>query len=90
MKYIRFWAETEFCGTDEESFEDFEDNVTEEELDEYAEDRGIQNAESFEYLATGWDEDFENDDERDNYYASCSWGWEEISKEEFEEHVRAD
>ena len=54
-----------------------------------AEEFGQLNAESFEYLVTGWDGDnFEDADEEaealDNYYADCTGTWEEIDQKEFE------
>ena len=61
---------------------------------ETAEELTRENAESFEYLVTGWNgeniEDLNEDEVQellDNYYADCSCEYEEISKEEYEENM---
>lgn len=95
MRYIKFTASTPYCGTDNERYVSFDDNVTEVELKEYAEDLARENGESFEYLIFGWGTDpveegectqEEYDEAIDNYYADCSCEYEEIDKEEFEEN----
>ena len=46
----------------------------------------MDNAQSFEYIVTGWDENFELEEEREDYYGNLECGWEEITKEEYEEN----
>ena len=92
MKYVKFTAEAVYCGTENEYYEEFEDNITESDIEEMAEDYRRENAESFEYLVTGWNDDnFEDPDEREealeNYRADCSCTWEYITKEEYEENT---
>ena len=87
MKYIKFYGGNGYCGCDFEQYEVYEDDeINEEFLNEIAEDLGMDNAESFTYVATGWDNDFESEEERDSYYENCYWSWEEITKEEYEEN----
>ena len=55
-----------------------------------AEEFAQLNAESYEYLVTGWDDDnFDDEDEEaealENYYADCVGKWEEITEEEYNE-----
>ena len=52
----------------------------------------VENAESFEYLVTGWSgeniEDLNEDEVQellDNYYADCSYECEEITEEQYNE-----
>ena len=90
MFYFRFIADTPYCGTELVDYQKFEKRPTDWELDEIAEDLAHNNAESYEYLVTGWGHDnFEDEDEEaeavENYYADCTGTWEEITKEEFEE-----
>ena len=90
MFYFRFTADTPYCGTKNTDYRTFETRPSDDVLDDMAEEFKILNAESYEYLVTGWDDDnFEDEDERvealDNYYADCSGTWEEITEEEFEE-----
>ena len=90
MFYFRFTADTPYCGTELVDYQKFEERPTDAELDEIAEDIARSNAESFEYLVTGWDDDgFEDEDEEaealENYYADCCGSWEEITEEEYNE-----
>lgn len=94
MRYIKFKAETPYCGTDHEEYHAMPDDTTDEDLDDMAEDIRRNNAEGFEYLVSGWsNENFEDmteeeqQEEIDNYYADCWCGWEEISQKEYEENT---
>ena len=82
-RYIHFMGETPYCGTDYNDYIEFEDGTPNNVIDEYSDELCQQNAESFEYLATGWDEDWESEEERESYYENCYGSWEEISKEEY-------
>lgn len=90
MFYYKFTAEAVYCGTENEWYEAFDKKPTESDLEEMADDYCQQNAESFEYLVTGWDDDnFDDPEEREealeNYRADCSCVWEEITEEEYHE-----
>lgn len=91
MFYFRFTADTPYCGTELVDYQKFEERPTDAELDEIAADLAHNNAEGYEYLVTGWgDDNFDDEDEEaealDNYYADCCGSWEEITEEEFEEN----
>ena len=47
----------------------------------------IENAESYEYIVTGWHDDWESEEDRDSYYdeACANTNYWEISKTEYEE-----
>ena len=90
MFYFRFTADTPYAGTENTDYCEFEIRPTDAELDEMAENYKQSNAEGFEYLVTGWNGDnFEDNAEEaealDNYYADCTGTWEEISEEEYNE-----
>ena len=87
MRYIKFTGGNGYCGCDIEEYVEYEDDTTDEELDVDAREYALDNGETYEYVATGWDEDWECEEDRDNYYEGCWCIWEEISKEEFEESV---
>jgi hypothetical protein len=94
MKYYKFIAETPYCGTEMEDYRSFDYEPTEAELEEIADELCRENAESYEYLVSGWDdENFEGmteeeqQEEIDNYYADCYGGWKEITEEEFLENT---
>ena len=93
MKHYAFDADTDFCGTENTYYEAFEHEPTEKELNEMAEEIRVENGASFEYLLFGWDYDpveagemteAERDEEIEDYYASCTCTWREISQEEYE------
>jgi hypothetical protein len=90
MFYFRFTADTPYTGTELVDYQQFEERPTDAELDEMAEDLSRSNAESFEYLVTGWDGDNYEDSVEEAaalefYYEDCTGTWEEISKEEYDE-----
>ena len=94
MFYYKITADTPYCGTEAEDYLSFEVRPTTAELDEITEDFARNNAESYEYLLTGWNgEEFdgmteeEQQEELDNYYADCYGGWEEITEEEYLENT---
>lgn len=97
MHYYKISTTTIYCGTDNEHYIVSQEPMSEEELRETAEELKRENAESFEYLVTGWNgeniEDMNEDEIQellDNYYADCSCEYEEISKEEYEENMGVD
>ena len=90
MFYFKFTADTPYSGTENTDYRAFKERPTDAELNEMAEDFGRLNAESYEYLLTGWNDDnFEDKDEEaealENYYADCEGYWEEITEEEYNE-----
>ena len=92
MKYIKYVAQAVYCGTENEFYHEYEDRYTESDFEEQADEYCRENAESFEYLVTGWDDDnFETEEEREealeNYRADCTCTWEYITKEEYEENT---
>lgn len=90
--YVRFWFNTPYCGTYGEEYREVKDDTTGAELDMEAEELAQFNAEGYEYLVTGWDDEmFEDEDEAaeavQDYYADCDGGWQIISKEEYEDNI---
>lgn len=90
MKYVRFYGGNGYCGCDYEYYESFSDDVSESEIETYATELGYENAEAYEYVVTGWHEDFETEDDRQEYYedALSYCGWEYCTKEDFEENTK--
>ena len=97
MRYIKFYGNAGFCGTDFEEYDFFLDEFTDEELDDAAETMRQQFGESYEYLATqGYDEedydteeDFEEAlDQAVEWYWDSVWvAWEEVTEEEYRDNV---
>lgn len=88
MRYIKFSGGTDYCGTEFEDIQAFEDSVTDSELDEQAEEMARENGESYSYLHTGWEDEFEDEDDEEAYFAGCYCNWEEVSYEEYAQYMR--
>lgn len=86
MRYIHFTGGNGYCGCDIDEYVEFEGDTLDEDLDQYAADLAADNGETFSYVATGWGEDFESEQEENDYYENCWCNWEEVSEEEYEEN----
>ena len=92
MYYYKFTAHTIYCGTDNEYYVATKEPLTDKEIDDMREEYARENAESFKYLVTGWEDDeFDNEEDKqealDNFYADADCTCEKITKEEYEEEV---
>jgi hypothetical protein len=77
MRKIVFFAHANTVGTGTQELVLFDDNVTTKELDEYAQEFGMEHANAYD---RGFDEEDEYEDEDayyDDYYAQCGWWWED-------------
>jgi hypothetical protein len=90
MAYFRIVVNTPYCGTEQEEYIECE---TIQEAESIAEELCQNNAEGYEYLVSGWDdENFEGlseeeqNEELEEYYSSCDWSVDEITEEEFLEN----
>ena len=91
MAYFHIIVNTHYCGTNQEEYIECE---TIQEAESIAEELCRTNAEGYEYLVSGWDnENFEDIteeeqiDELEEYYANCDWFVNEISSEEYFENI---
>ena len=90
MAYFQIIVNTPYCGTEQEEYIKCK---TIQEAESIAEELCRTNAESYEYLVSGWDdENFEDIteeeqlEELEEYYTSCDWSINEISAEEYSEN----
>lgn len=88
MKYVRFSGGNGYCGCDYEVYEKFEDDITEKDLNEISDGLAYENAETYEHVATGWNEDWESEEDMESYYddALSYSSWNYCSEEEYEEN----
>jgi len=88
MKYVHFWGSTGYAGTDYEEYVEFEDDALDGDIEGYSEELNYENAETYEYVARGWGEDWESDEDREEYYETAAEyaGWEYVTKEEYDEN----
>ena len=87
MKYVRFYGGNGYCGCDYEEYVMFDDDCPEDEIENYSSQLAYENAETYEYVVTGWNEDWESEEDREWYYEDVLGycGWDYCSQEEFEE-----
>ena len=92
MKYIHFICSNGYCGCDEDFYEEFEDNITDEEIEKIADDI-IHESYSWyndteDFVADA--DDFETEEEYLEsvawYQEDCTIDWEEITEEEYLEN----
>lgn len=92
MKYVKFKVGTEYCGTENVIFLAYDDDTPEKLIEEEFSEQVRQNAENYEYLVTGWeDEYFDDEEEKEQalewYYSEADSysNWEYITEEEYKE-----
>lgn len=75
-------ASTGYCGSDHNQMVEVEDSITDEELDSWAWQEAVQNAESYGYEEHYHDEECEEGCERDEYSLDqIESYWEEYDEE---------
>ena len=91
MTYFKIIVNTPFCGTETEEYIECK-TITE--AESIAEELCRTNAEGYEYLASGWDDEYfedmteeEQTEAIEDYYADCDWDIEEVSAEEYSENI---
>ena len=97
MRYIKITGGTGFCGTD--FVEYLQTEMTDVELDKYCADAAHENAEQYDYMVYGWNEDVESyaesndisieeaEAEMEEYYSEAYADWVEITEEEYNENI---
>lgn len=93
--YIHFSFSNGYCGCDEEDYicrtianDDISQQAIDDSIQEEFEDKMYEYLEEYEYIATGWGEDWESEEDREEYYQGGYCGWEYITEEEYHEGRR--
>lgn len=84
MIYVKFSCGNGYCGCDIEDVLEFDNGTLEKEIDECIYDIARDNAESYEYVAFGWGDNEIDEEDYEAYYENVDFGWEYITKEEFD------
>lgn len=79
--FVRIKYSNGYCGCDESEVLEVE-NI--EEAEAYAAEAIYDYAESYSYIS-GWDEDFESEEDEEAYYENCNFDITEITEEEYQE-----
>ncbi len=91
--YVCFYLSNGYAGCHEERYikETFSDDISDEIIDNYINDmyssEVYEYLETYSYIATGWGEGFESEEDREDYYSGEYCNWEYITEEEFLENV---
>ena len=74
MKYVRFYGNNGYCGTDYEEYVAFEDDVL---------------AEDYEYMKDAWSPEYVSEEDEQWYYDNAieHCGWDYCSEEEYKENT---
>ena len=91
--YVCFYLSNGYAGCDDEHYfkEEFPDDTPDEVIDSFIND--LYSAEVYDYLetysyvATGWGEDFESEEDEEYYYSGEYCNWEYITEEEYLENA---
>ena len=83
MKYYKFTATTPYCGTNMVELVETEEPLEQWAIDEMCTDYAREVGETYSYLATGWDEDWDTEEDEENYFADCSCICEELTFEQW-------
>ena len=87
MKYVKFYLDNGYGGT-QIDYASFENEVSEDEIDEMLTELAEDNAEAFEYLAMDGDE-WASDEEQEEYYENastyCTWAY--VTEEEYYDEI---
>ena len=89
MAYFKIVVDTPYYGTEQEEYIECK---TIQEAESIAEGLCRDNAESYEYLVTGWNNDYfdteaERDEAIEDYYGDCDWYVNKVSAEEYFENI---
>ncbi len=87
MRYIKFFGGTGYRGCDFEDYLCVSDDYLDSDLDSLAQELAEDNAESYKYIARGYEDEWESEEDRLSYYGDTYCDWEEITKEEYESEV---
>lgn len=82
IQYIVFEVDTNYCGTDQEVFEKFVPPLTDDELDDWAEQLRTEHGHQYTYMINGYGEEY-TEEEEDEFFEGCTCMWRTISKEEY-------
>ena len=91
MKYVRFYGNNGYCGTDYEEYVAFDDDVSENEIEDISNDYAYENAETYDYMEHGWNSQWESEEDEEWYYDNAMGycGWHYCSEEEYKENTES-
>jgi hypothetical protein len=94
MFYYKFTSGTPYCGTENEYYHKFEEQPSDNELEEMSDEYEQQAYDDYSYLHSGWNEENledmteeEAEEYMDNFRADCYCEYVEISEDEYNENA---
>lgn len=85
MRYIVVERSNGYCGSEVTEYYAFSDDTSDAYIDRFIEEGMYDYAEDYEYLVKAWDEDWESEADRHDYYVNCYFSWREATEEEIED-----
>ena len=90
-KYVKVTFSNDYCGCDEEEYYEYEDTMSDRDIDKDLYEEMIQNYSYYEpssSLVEECDDEEEYQEEVEAYQAGCSYDWHYISEEEYNEVIK--
>lgn len=94
MFYYKFTSGTPYCGTENEYYHKFEEQPSDDELEEMSDEYAQQAYDDYSYLHSGWSEENlegmteeEAEEYMNNFRADCYCEYVEISEDEYNENA---
>ena len=78
MKYVKFFVDTMFCGTENTEVREYPDDTPESQIECDGMDFAENNADSYSYLI--------DEEDKNAYEESIDYNWEYISEEEYSQY----
>ena len=85
-RYIIATRNNGYYGCDETEYYIFPEGTTDKEIDKYIEEGMYDYAEDYVNSVRGYDKDWENEDEEQEYYDNCCFDWRDASENEIEDY----
>ena len=84
---VRWYFENGYSGCEQEEMMFYPKGTSTRTIDIDVNEWGHENADSYAYVALGWEEEDYTEEEYEEYlYDYCNWGWHEVTWEEYVEY----
>ena len=90
-KYVKVTFSNDYCGCDEEEYYEYEDTMSDRNIDQNLYEEMTQNYSFYEpssSLVEECDDEEKYQEEIEAYQAGCSYDWHYISEEEYNEVIK--
>ena len=82
---VKFYFGNGYVGCDQEEMMFYPKDTPARMINIDVNEWGHENADSYAYVALGWEEDY-TEEEYEDYVNNCDWGWHDATWEEYVEY----